>query len=213
MSFIPKGNNIWRFVRPTFHHCAPPFRGLTTTSGVIKDHQKIVDILADFYEKHFEAPVHDPNVLAHAEAIEAYKNVFYIPNCPLEKITMEEVEFTWKRTRKKKSTDSEGTSAFVLKQLPDEYLNILTYDFNKIAQLGSVLKLSKHGKVICLSKDGMYPVVNKLRPISLLSNFGKWFERVIHNRILRWYKGMDICVDEQSGFFRPKEGCKHEFFL
>ncbi|CAF1431091.1 unnamed protein product, partial [Didymodactylos carnosus] len=136
------------FVRSTFHHGSPPFRGLTTTSGVIKDHQQIADILADFHEKHFEAPVHDPNVLAHAEAIDAYKNVSYIPNCPLEKITMEEVEFTWKRTRKKRSTDGEGTSAFLLKQLPDEYLNIVTYGFNKIAQLGSVLKLSKHAIVI-----------------------------------------------------------------
>ncbi|CAF1442328.1 unnamed protein product, partial [Didymodactylos carnosus] len=159
----------------TFYCGSPPFRGLTTTAGVIKDHQQIADILVDFYEKHFEASGYDPKLLAHAEAIEPYNNISYIPNCPLEKITMEEVEFTWKRTRKKKSTDSEGISACLLKQLPVEYLNIVTYGFNKIAQL-DVLKLSKHSKVICLSKDEMYPVMNKLRPIiiSLLSNFDQF---------------------------------------
>ncbi|CAF1129582.1 unnamed protein product [Didymodactylos carnosus] len=69
---------------------------------------------------------------------------------------MEEVEFTWKRTRKKKSTDSESICACLLKQLPVEYLSSVTYGFNKIPQL-DVLKLSKHGKVTCLSKDGMDP--------------------------------------------------------
>ncbi|CAF4466438.1 unnamed protein product [Didymodactylos carnosus] len=101
MSFISKENNVWRFVRPAFYCGSPPFRGLTTTAGVIKDHQQIVDILANFYEKHFEASGHDPNLLAHEEAIEPYNNISYIPNCPLEKITMEEVEFTWKQIRKK----------------------------------------------------------------------------------------------------------------
>jgi hypothetical protein len=89
---------------------------------------------------------------------------------------------------------------FLLHQMPTEYLQIITIAYNKIAQTGDVLKISKHAKVICLSKDGLYPEVNKLRPISLLSNFGKCFERIIHARILKWCNEKGIYIDEQSGF-------------
>ncbi|CAF3458508.1 unnamed protein product [Rotaria socialis] len=106
----------------------------------------------------------------------------------------------WKRAQQKKSTDTEGISAFLLHQLPTEYLQIVTIAFNKIAQSGIVLRKSKHAKVICLSKDGLYPAVDKLRPISLLSNFGKCFERIIHTRILKWCNDKGIFTDEQSGF-------------
>ncbi|CAF2047712.1 unnamed protein product [Rotaria magnacalcarata] len=48
--------------------------------------------------------------------------------------------------------------------------------------------------------NGLCPGVNKLRPISLLSNFGKCFEGIIHIRILRWCSDNGIYIDEQSGF-------------
>jgi hypothetical protein len=44
--------------------------------------------------------------------------------------------------------------------------------------------MAKHAKVICLSKEGLFPTINKLRPISLLPNLGKWYERIIHHRLI-----------------------------
>ncbi|CAF4111994.1 unnamed protein product [Rotaria magnacalcarata] len=51
-------------------------------------------------------------------------------------------------------------------------------------------------------KDGMYPSEDKLGPISLLPNLGKWFEfeRCIHEQIQAWCKDKRIYTDEQSGF-------------
>ncbi|CAF4248360.1 unnamed protein product, partial [Rotaria socialis] len=199
-SFISQGNNIWKYVHSTFHPYAPSFKGLTTNNGIIKDHQIIADTLANYYEKHFETPIIDPNNISHIDAMKEYDVFTKQPNIPLEKITLIEVEKNWKRAQKKKSTDTEGLSAFLLHQIPLEYLQIITVAFNKIAETGEVLRSSKHAKTICLSKDGMYPEVNKLRPISLLSNFGKCFERIIHGRILKWCRENDIFIDEQSGF-------------
>jgi hypothetical protein len=71
---------------------------------------------------------------------------------------------------------------------------------NNALKTGDVLRTSKHAKVICLSKDGLYPEVNKLRLISLLSNIGKIFERIIHMRILKWCSDKGIYVDERFGF-------------
>ncbi|CAF5021766.1 unnamed protein product, partial [Rotaria magnacalcarata] len=193
-------NNIWKYVHPTFHPYAPTFKGITTDMGIIKDHQLIADTLANFYEKHFESPSFDIGRIAHVEAIKNYEKISQLPIDPMTKITLEEVEKNWKRAQKKKSTDSEGISAFLLHKLPNEYLQIMTVAYNKVAKAGGVLQKSKHAKVICLSKDGLYPGVNKLRPISLLSNFGKCFERIIHMRILRWCSDNGIYIDEQSGF-------------
>ena len=51
-----------------------------------------------------------------------------------------------------------------------------------------------------MSKDGVYPTEDRLRSISLLPNIGKWFERIIAERIENWCLESGINLDEQSGF-------------
>ncbi|CAF1263809.1 unnamed protein product [Rotaria sordida] len=98
------------------------FEGLTTSTNIIKDHQLTADTLADFYEKYCETPTFDPNNTAHLDALKIYDDFSKLPHFPLEKTSLEEVEKNWKRAQKKKLTDTEGSSAFVLHQLPTEYL-------------------------------------------------------------------------------------------
>ena len=100
----------------------------------------------------------------------------------------------------KKSLDSVNTSAFTLKQLPDEYLNTITVLFNKGAEADEFFQLGKLAKGIFLSKDGACPSENKLRPISLLRNLAKVYERIIVERIEQWCENQGIHVDERSGF-------------
>ena len=200
ISFISQGSNIWKYVHNTFHPYAPAFKGITTDGKTITNHQEMADNLADYYEKHFKEPDTIAGNGIHDDALEEYENILEQPKIPLDAITFDEVEKNWRKAQKKKSTDNEGLSAFVLHQLPREYLQIITIAYNKLALNGDVLDISRHAKVICLSKDGLYPEVNKLRPISLLSNFGKCFERIIHARILKWCKDKGIYTDEQSGF-------------
>jgi hypothetical protein len=199
-NWFSHGNNIWKLVRPIFHPYSPAFSGLTIDKDRIKNPQTIVDTLANHYEKHFESPMHDHRIPEHVEAIEEYQRISNLPNLSLEPISIEEVQAAWKRIQNKKSTDSDDISAFHLKQMPEEFLMIITIGFNRMAEAGSFLKRSKHAKVICISKEGMYPTPNKLRPISLLSNLGKIFEKIMHGRIMKWCKNKEIYVDEQSGF-------------
>lgn len=200
ISYISQGNNIWKYVHSSFHPYTPSFKGLTTNNGIIKDHNEITSTLADYYEKHFKTPTINPNNPIHLDAVQSYMEYMQTPNIPLEKITLEEVEKSWKSAKQKKSTDTHGLSTFLLHQLPINYLKIITVAFNKIAEKGEVINSSKHAKVICLSKEGLYPKVDKLRPISLLSNIGKCFERIIHSRLIKWCTEKGIFIDEQSGF-------------
>ena len=75
---------------------------------------------------------------------------------------------------------------------------------NRCADTGGFFSAGKVAKIICLSKEGLYPSKNKLRPISLLPNLAKWFERVVHRRILGWCHEKNIAVDEQSGFMQGR---------
>ena len=174
---LTDGNNIWRFAKPAFRPFTPPFKGLSTSSGIVKNPTEIVDILADHFEKHFSSPQHDQKNKIHKKAIEIFDSVSYIPSMPLEPIKFEEVIREWNKFQPKKSNDSVGTSAFILKKLPLDYLGTITILFNKCAASGSFFSAGKVAKTICLSKDGLYPTESKLRPISLLPNIAKWFER------------------------------------
>ncbi|CAM4867060.1 unnamed protein product [Rotaria socialis] len=200
VKWIAHGHNLWKFAKPSFHVYSPQFKGIKNGSEIITENTKIVEILANYFEKHFHEPEYDKSNSEHLLAIERFNQIEYTPNMPLEPITMNEVQLEWKKFKPKKSSDSVGTSAFILKQLPEQYLGIITVLFNKCATKGNFFEESKHAKVICLSKDGLYPTENKLRPISLLPNIGKWYERIIHKRILKWCHEQNIYVDEQSGF-------------
>jgi hypothetical protein len=204
IQWLGRNNNLWKSVRTSFRPFAPPFKGLSTTNGKITNPKKIVDVLADHYEKHFDAPVMDPTNNIHNEAIDVYTDLSYTPNIPLDQIKLEEVEREWKKFQPKKSLDSAGTSAFILKKLPTEYLGTIAVLFNKCAAEGTFFEKGKIAKVICLSKEGIYPSQNKLRPISLLPNLAKWMERIIHRRILEWCHKNNIAVDEQSGFMQGR---------
>ncbi|CAF3343542.1 unnamed protein product, partial [Rotaria sp. Silwood2] len=80
--WIKKDNNIWKFTRPIFHAFTPPFRGITTNDEKIKQPKKIVDLLADHYEKHFDEPEPDNNNLFHCEYLSIYDKISRAPTLP-----------------------------------------------------------------------------------------------------------------------------------
>ncbi|CAF4300227.1 unnamed protein product [Rotaria sp. Silwood2] len=195
-----RGLNVWQFARPFFHSYTPPFRGLTIDNKIERDTQKISDQLGNYFEQHFSPPIPDYANKTHVHFLNVYESIAYLPNMPLNMISYAQVYKNWKKFSPKKSLDNLKTSAYLLKNLPVEYMNVFTVLFNNCALKGNVFEESKHAKVICLSKEGLYPEENKLRPISLLPNIGKWFERCIHDQIINWCIAQNIFVDEQSGF-------------
>ncbi|CAF4779575.1 unnamed protein product, partial [Rotaria sp. Silwood2] len=70
---------------------------LKTLTRIEKDSTKIVQILADHYKKHFGIPEINLDNPYHQRALEAYHQILYTPNIPLEAISMEEVLKQWKR--------------------------------------------------------------------------------------------------------------------
>ncbi|CAF3260297.1 unnamed protein product, partial [Rotaria sp. Silwood2] len=90
MEWIKKDQNIWKIATPIFHSYSPPFRGLNVNNIIIKDPETIVDILANHYEKHFADPQHDENNIVHQKCISIYEQLGYMPNIPLDNISINE---------------------------------------------------------------------------------------------------------------------------
>ncbi len=128
---MKEGQNIWSHVRHVFKPYSPAFRGLKTPNGVVIDKQEIADQPAEFYEKHFAEPTFDSINPFHIECLEAYERIKISPKFPLDQIKIEEVILQWKKFAPKKSFDSVENSAFMLKQLPSQYLGTITVLFNR----------------------------------------------------------------------------------
>ncbi|CAF3412718.1 unnamed protein product [Rotaria socialis] len=197
---IKEGNNIWTYVKNKFRTYTPSFQGITVENKTVKDNQKIVSRLAEYYEKHFSKPIFNSKSPFHMECIEAYERIEKNVKIPMEKIKLEEVIEQWKGLKSKKSLDSTDTSAQLLKNLPQEYLYRITTLFNKCADEGEFFEREKIEKWICLSKEGAFPTEDRLRSISLLPNLSKIFEKIVAKRIEKWCKDQGVYVDEQSGF-------------
>ncbi|CAF3184345.1 unnamed protein product [Rotaria sp. Silwood2] len=88
--WILKDQNIWNFVRPTFHSLSSPFRGLTVNSGIMKNPKDIVDTLANHYERHFAEPTPDMNNVIQQKYISIYDKIALLPNIPLDPIPINE---------------------------------------------------------------------------------------------------------------------------
>ncbi|CAF2056125.1 unnamed protein product [Rotaria magnacalcarata] len=84
-------NNVWSYVKNTFHSYSPSFKGLAASNGIIKDNKEIINILANHYKKeHFEQPIYYLNNPYHIECINAYKEIESGPNLSLQKIEHDE---------------------------------------------------------------------------------------------------------------------------
>ncbi|CAF3370823.1 unnamed protein product, partial [Rotaria sp. Silwood2] len=88
--WILKDQNIWNFVRPTFHSFSPPFRGLTVNSVIMKNPKDIVDTLANHYERHFAEPTPDMNNVIQQKYISIYDKIALLSNIPLDPIPINE---------------------------------------------------------------------------------------------------------------------------
>jgi hypothetical protein len=76
---------VW-IAKPFFHSFSPPFRGITIGNEKVTDENKIVNILANYFENHFKQPQYDNNNSEYLQAINHYKQIEYTSNIPLEQI-------------------------------------------------------------------------------------------------------------------------------
>ena len=98
-------------------------------------------------------------------------SIFFYPISPYE------VKQSINKTSPKHSSCWDGIPLVVLKYLPDNIINALTYTFNLSLCQGKFVTACRHAKVVPIHKKGDVQNLNNCRPISLLSSFSKIFEK------------------------------------
>lgn len=101
----------------------------------------------------------------------------------------------------------DGIEANIIKQTHLEILDPLLHILNLIIKTGKIPSEFKTSIVTPIHKSGTKTSINNYRPISLISNFAKLFEKCIKTRLISFFKVNNVLSTNQFGFI---EGCSTE---
>ncbi len=104
----------------------------------------------------------------------------------------------------KRSTDIDGLSVWVLKQIYLELLEPLLFILNSSFEKEVFPQLLKNAKIVPIFKKGSSLNMGNYRPISLLPTFSKIFEKLFLIRLNLFIKRFDILSKSQFGFTEGK---------
>lgn len=120
---------------------------------------------------------------------------------PFKLITPEEVGAAIKRLNNKKSSGPDGIPNFVVRKTDQESWAPLAILFNNCFNVGYFPVVWKRSRVVPILKPGKDPTdAASYRPIALLSNIGKLFEKVILDRVNVHLEDERVLLDSQFGF-------------
>ena len=100
----------------------------------------------------------------------------------------------------KKSPGPDGITGYLLKMTQNVIIPILTDLFNKCMKDGVFPDIFKNAKITPLFKEGDETKANNYRPISLLSQVAKLFERILHKRLYKFLQKNKVLCINQFGF-------------
>ena len=105
-----------------------------------------------------------------------------------------------RNSKSKSSTDVTDFSMFIIKEIILEISPLLKHVFNRSLAEGIFPNVLKKAKVIPIFKSGDKSLAENYRPISLLPQISKIFEKLIKSRISNFLNKFNILNDNQYGF-------------
>ena len=117
-----------------------------------------------------------------------------------KRITSSEVVNTGEDLNDKMTTGSDDIPSILIKWAIYILAPILADIFNACINLGKYPEILKTAKVTPLHKKGDSDVVDNFRPISILTQINKIFEKLIHGRLMTFLNKHSILSNNQFGF-------------
>ena len=105
-----------------------------------------------------------------------------------------------RNSKSKSSTDVTDFSMFISKEIILEISPLLKHVFNRSLAEGIFPNVLKKAKVIPIFKSGDKSLAENYRPLSLLPQISKIFEKLIKSRISNFLNKFNILNDDQYGF-------------
>lgn len=122
-------------------------------------------------------------------------NSFYL--LPTDK---DEVYNTIKSLKNKKSTGIDGISVKIIKETANFIIEPLTYVINLIFDTNTVPSIFKTSVIKPIYKKGDKSSCQNYRPISIITNFAKIFEKILKSRLDSYISKYKIISTKQYGF-------------
>ena len=192
----------WNSIKTVQNKATRPNNTLSTN---ISEAVSVSDpqIVADKLNEHF---VHKgPKLSSKIRASASYKKYMGIRNpCNMVffKIKRSQVVSLLSELKLGKAPGHDGISAQILKWCIPYISSILTKIFNKCVYHGVYPSILKIARVTALPKGGDTSDADNFRPISILPQINKIFEKLIHVRLLSFLKKHDILSTQQFGFLK-----------
>ncbi|GBP68385.1 Probable RNA-directed DNA polymerase from transposon BS [Eumeta japonica] len=129
---------------------------------------------------------------------------------PTQNLIIHEVQTLVKSLNTRKAPGLDGISNKAIKCFSIPLLSLLVAIFNACIKNCYFPPAWKEAEVIGIHKPGKpRDLPASYRPISLLSDLGKLFEKILKTRLSDHLLGKDLIIDEQFGF-RPVHSCPQQ---
>nr|CAI5852006.1 unnamed protein product [Callosobruchus analis] len=115
-----------------------------------------------------------------------------------------EVEKIISELKNKKSVGEDEVPVSILKAAADIISEPLVYIINLAFCTGVYPEILKCGNVKLIHKKGNKRNLEMYRPITILSNINKIFEKIMCNRLTEFLDSNNLITDEQNGFRKGK---------
>lgn len=195
-----KDNSLYHFGRALKRKQSmiPPLK-LSDGTFAYSDVQKCLTLAQNFLHAHKTtidmSSIKDSYVKA---SINQLKNLTFDPP---DRIMLKDIIIVIKNLQIRKASGPDSISNRIIKNLPKSFLIILTSVFNKCISLSYFPIAWKVANIFPLPKSGKdKKLPTNYRPISLLSNVGKMFERIILDRMNQFQLANNIIIPQQFGF-------------
>lgn len=162
--------------------------------------QTNIDILNDINNFYLNmcSPL-DIDYTTVAQNVDIHNETLYLhPLDPLELLNI------IKNLRNKKSVGQDHVPVHIIKYVSAEIIPPLTYIINLMLTTGTFPTMLKTALIKPIYKKGDKNSIKNYRPIALLNNFSKIFEKVINERMVSFLEEKGLLSDFQNGFRRKK---------
>jgi hypothetical protein len=209
MSLSFKDNSLFRFAKSLKRRkCSIP--PLSDSSGTYYSDKDKADVFARSFQSSFSA-VHncqskfDRLVRSSIESIDDLSQPSFDP------VSNDDVKFVMQSLNPHKASGHDQIPNCTLVALSNssEFISFCTKLFNSCLALSYFPKDWKVAKIVPLPKGKLSSSSDDFRPISLLSCFGKCFERIVLSKLNDFEHENSIIINQQCGF-RSKHSTVHQ---
>lgn len=188
-------NSICSYKRNSSNSC---IKTLATDGGITRDKTEMVNVFNNYFSsigKNLASKIAGVN-----HSYKKYLNNSISSSFFMKPVSISEVYNTIRSLKNISAAGSDNLNTKILK-LSAQFISApLSHIINLSFQVGHFPTNFKVSKVIPIHKNGSLDNKENYRPISLLSNLSKIFEKIMYERISNFFNKNDIWYENQFGF-------------